>query len=139
MTTPADQTPGSKSGEALDARVAVEVMGWRQHSDMKDCWTGDDMPKLGQMRFVPYKQKHYFCPSTDIAAAWEVVEKMRCEGRHVAVSVVGAENPTWICLIGYPGDTDPRSARRTVAESPTAPLAICLAALATTKGDANGT
>lgn len=66
--------------------------------------------------------------STDIASAWQVVEKFVKDGREVGVSFI--RNPYndfvgWICDIG------PKDGFRHVisVEEETAPMAICLAAL----------
>jgi len=57
--------------------------------------------------------------STDIAAAWQVVEKLRSDGFEVELE---GDSTGWHCLfLDYP------EAGRAEAQSP--PLAICLAAL----------
>jgi hypothetical protein len=61
--------------------------------------------------------------STDIAAAFEVVEKMRALGYAV---FVGGRPDAWEAEIVGPGGLD-----YAVDDQPSAPLAICLAALAT--------
>jgi hypothetical protein len=55
---------------ALDRLVAEKVMGYAQHEHMQDCWTHHSFAN-------GYLQRHYFTPSTSIAAAWEVVEHLR--------------------------------------------------------------
>ena len=107
-----------KPGRELDALVAEKVMGlrfvWR--SQLTDhygynagVWT---IPtKWGTMDLTEEPPRY----STDIAAAWEVVEKMREDGFLVALyRSAGA----WIA------DTNPG-----YGKSDTAPHAICLAAL----------
>jgi hypothetical protein len=105
-----------EAGRELDALIAERVMGWRQtlFSNFPDQLEPPDEP--GKARSVP----HY---STDIAAAWLVVEKMRLTH--------------WVEVLVYPelvfvragrlGDTHKVKVIRN--EAATSPLAICLAAL----------
>ncbi len=63
-----------KPGSELDALVAEKVMGWglrfKDRSSLDDhYWLEVDTGKLCATR-------KYFRPSTDISAAWQVVEKM---------------------------------------------------------------
>jgi len=93
-----------EAGPALDAVVAEVVMGWTQHRHMLDCWCIDGV--LG------FRQKHYFCPSTDIAAAMQVLEHVvgsgfyqidngwrpgpdgeRIGGHHCRIATAGPEGP----------------------------------------------
>jgi len=60
-----------KPGRELDALVAEKVMGWKTNWLKTDWWE----------EINPNTHRHKglvkdFKPSTDIAAAWEVVEKM---------------------------------------------------------------
>lgn len=106
----------------LDELVAVRVMGLTWYEDAAvmgwknpdGTWTTDDD------RDPPY--------STDIAAAWGVVEKMESDGFRCDVSSVNPDGyPNWYA----------KFLRFTAGESPTywmeradtASLAICLAAL----------
>lgn len=98
----------------LDARVAVEVMGWVLIAD-GHC---DECRELGE---PVYQSEHGIAPvdhwSTDIAAAWEVWEHMKADsfrwakfvralpsctdGVHLhgpLVPDVSQLNPTTICL-----------------------------------------
>lgn len=80
-----------------------------------------------------------FCPSTDIAAAWQVVEKMRGEGRYFEISTAEEGNSESASVFfGQRRSDDPNGEHPSHAVADTVPMAICLAALATTKGDANG-
>lgn len=95
-----------KAGRELDALVAEEVMGldpeWHKQVPVG--------------RVTP-------CYSTDIAAAWEVVEKLCREERYptvqFAVNVDGKQ--AWWCSLVNPADVE--------VHAPAAPLAVCLAAL----------
>lgn len=85
------------AGPELDRLVAERVMGW------------------GPCTGVDLEQWH---PSTDIAHAWEVVERVR---GGIGFSIQRCEMLGWLCWF--------RSASDNVARADTAPLAICRAAL----------
>jgi hypothetical protein len=68
-------------GRDLDVLVAEHIMGWKPWRspvarllDEPDCWETDD-PECPSVR------RSGWCPSADIAAAWDVVRKMRSGGR----------------------------------------------------------
>lgn len=69
-----------QAGRELDALVAEKVMGWRRHPT--DRWH-DGERELDRDHAVEggggdyYHPDEPWSPSTEIAAAWEVVEKMR--------------------------------------------------------------
>lgn len=114
----------------LDIEVAMKVMGWEpwvspvqpRGSTTPDCWrTGD--------RRRPSVRISGWSPSTDIKAAWEVVEKcglsvVRSEDGWYAMKPedIVHDSPSAINLIGS------EDAELSAYES--APLAICKAALA---------
>lgn len=112
-------------GRELDALVAEKVMGCtpkRDGSGRIEC----GCPDKGHEHFIdPYDRemdmglKSY---STDIAAAWEVVDKIANHWSNV--SLLRADDGSWhVC-------SDPEmSFGSSGAEAPTAPHAICLAAL----------
>lgn len=107
----------------LDAAIAEKVMGWRQHPHMADCWIGEDMVKRHPM-VQPYRQKHYFTPSTDIATAWEVVEKMQTHDTVISRSGQ-PDAPTWHVRFGACD-----AHRQIWGVGATMPEAVCRAALA---------
>jgi len=80
----------------IDAMVAEKVMG------------------------LPREQGDW-SPSTDIAAAWGVVEKMRDRGCYVAVQNCHSPETEWCAIIA--DDEDSYEGKGS------APIAICLAAL----------
>jgi hypothetical protein len=96
----------------LDALVAEKVMGWR----WEDCfraYTG-----VLTVRHEEYGGPPFY--STDIAAAWDVVEKMRERRADFYIRFVSTWTVEFDSVAGdYNGYTD----------GDTAPLAICLAAL----------
>jgi hypothetical protein len=101
-------------GRALDARIAVELMGWRRR-DGQHAHAGTPPGEPDEVtRPVP----HY---STDIAAAWSVMEVMQKRGLYPRVLAIMSGR--WCCEVaGIVG-----GARGVDAAS--APLAICRAAL----------
>jgi len=123
-----------EAGRELDALVAEKVMGievdlvvapfiyYSPYRDRYDEWAAGNEPyidKDGDIHLIP----RY---STDIAAAWLVVEKMR-ETRWIEVhSTIDGE---WAAFYTPIGTTDMNQAIHEYAKASTAPLAICLAAL----------
>lgn len=110
-----------KPGHELDALIAKKVMGWKreQHLGLKQLvWKGP--PDL----FVTWRDDPLLY-STSIAAAWEVVEKIKLDGNMVnintasnfsSVQIEKLNNGRWdLAVDSTDGDT--------------APHAICLAAL----------
>jgi hypothetical protein len=99
------------AGRELDVLVAEKVMGW----------TNLRTTKAGMRRGTPAEYPHigHEVPpySTDMSAAWEVVEKMREREGYAGVE---SNHDLWEASMGpwY------------VATAETAPLAICRAALA---------
>ena len=102
-----------KAGRELDALVAEKVMGWVENTDPQGCCYIE--PHTGV-------EHHSFAPSTDIAAAWEVLDaiggnefdaEITCGMDGVSVGI----NRT------ISGDHEH------CATGDTAPHAICLAAL----------
>jgi len=121
MTTNIDTLP---AGRELDALVAERVMGWSNISRGAD---GDDaygwnaslsghVPPHGRIQIPKY--------STNIAAAWEVVEKRLSTDGHFAFwpSVAGFS-------VAYHGIRTWDSEPVWEVWAETAPLAICRAAL----------
>ena len=112
------------SDAELNAAVAEKVMGWRQHQYMGDCWASDSFEN-------GYRQKHYWSPSTDIAAAMEVVDRVleldfSCFGGMTDFELV--MNPythEWGAKFSW---SDP--GQREVGRNEGRSRAICLAALA---------
>lgn len=82
-------------------------MGWK----LPEGHTGYTSPSCGRS----------WNPSEDIADAWEVVERMRELGWNL--SMWNTHDGGWYC------ETETKIGAREFAESPTAPLAICCAAL----------
>ena len=136
------------AGRELDALVAEKVMDWEVDGavvgipQVKVHFPGFDTPSHWPPPMTDQGHRHCHRFSTDIAAAWEVVEKLISLG--AAVSLFSHE-----VLPGYagtvlgdvlwsvevvPDGNKPRPITTSSSEAVTAPHAICLAALATLKG-----
>lgn len=118
-----------KPGRELDALVAEHVMGWKR--------AVQPHPELPEITLYDLYNSHVPMPhySTDIAAAWLVVEKLTSDGIPLVLgnttnrekdsqakfAVTIFEN--WI------GHVIPEDIRHVSAQAETAPHAICLAAL----------
>jgi hypothetical protein len=120
------------AGRALDALVAEKVMGWtalhrRDGGSAEYLGTVPDNSFVGASTAKRIPGKTYCVPeySTDIAAAWLVVERMRADGWWPEVKyLVDWDNAAkWYAACHRP----PHQWSATAA---TAPLAICRAALA---------
>ena len=101
----------------LDARVAVEVMGWERHGVF---WMVPRVPDEDPRSYSGVRLEH-FQPSTSIADAWLVVEKLLADGWHPTIEH-DEETEQWYVSFG--------EAAVMFATAATAPEAICLAALA---------
>ena len=105
-----------EAGREMDALVAEKVMGWKRVPHAHP-----EIEAAGGMWLTPRGPR--MCPaySTDIAAAWGVVEWFTRRSYTVALHTTHSDG--WVCSIrgALLADT---------AQAPTAPLAICRAALA---------
>ncbi len=111
-----------EAGCELDALIAEKVMGWtlRISDDRDDAYSQSWLSGpniLTDSRFV-----FEFEPSTDIAHAWLVVDKLIADGCRVDVVRLGPTHP-WTCEVW-------RGPWRVLDHAEAAPLAICRAALA---------
>jgi Phage ABA sandwich domain len=98
------------AGREFDALIAEKVMGW---------------PGDGLSASPTYREQNMPHFSTDIAAAWQIIERARefdlwfnPDQRH------------WGCYLAFPSGF-----ARVDADNPSAPLAICRAALAAVSHD----
>lgn len=113
-----------EAGPKLDALVAEKVMGWEVGPHTAD-------PLVARFKFrwkLPNDAGYGDEPppeySTDIAAAWEVVEKLCASGDFCLLTPLGFGGNGWACKMM---DDDYN------ATALTAPLAICRAALNVSK------
>jgi hypothetical protein len=106
-----------KAGRELDALIAARVMGWTgvriDHPGGEEIRMGTSPEGKGGV------VRHY---STDIGAAWAVVEKMRAAGWSFTLQPYPGAT-TWDVIFGRFGSG---AWARDIAD---APYAICLAAL----------
>lgn len=138
-TTPTTTGAPEQAGAELDRLVAEKVMGWPWYAlaahepgsrPYPHCYTDQ-----GRNRLYVYdgEDNHVFSPSTDIARAWQVVEKMYEHGLSVTVcrwhceqpsrvQVLKSRSPCMACERSHADDVE--------VYGPTTPLAICRAALA---------
>ena len=112
-----DEVLAMKPGRELDALVAEKVMGWEYFPAQA---TGMFV-RLGYF-FDPVSGEahHHWSPSTDISAAWEVVEKMSEQWPQYQLAKI---EDGWSVMWGFDGYGWPE------ATGKTAPEAICKAAL----------
>jgi hypothetical protein len=103
-------------GKGLDTLVAEKVMGWEVHE-------GYCVTKNGLRTWEETSYKG-FSPSTDISAAWEVIDKMKFNGGN---SFVVLSTEKWVSAeVTLPDGS------KVEATALNAPEAICKAALMAT-------
>jgi hypothetical protein len=124
------------AGREMDVLVAEKVMGWH----LWDWEKGDLDCACGKTHYAPQdigigyyprcaeEPEGYLSFSTDIAAAWELVEKWKSiDGQFLNIfwNVTQAGFPNyWTCGMWKSGWT-----QQDIGTADTAPLAICRAAL----------
>ena len=111
------------SAPEIGALIAERVMGWRKVTQMDDCacWDAGESVR----RYTgPTDNDGQFDPLTNIAHAWEVVEKMSYWNITVQHD---ARQGHWWCRIE--GERVCAADVDVTVTAKTAPLAICLAAL----------
>ena len=115
-----DEILAAPAGREIDEMVIRDVMKWKFiHSD--DFAHVYDDGKYGA--------RISFSPSSDISAAWEVVDKFKQEGKWMSVSTfISSLEDKWACEFMNDGAKDEFL---DCVEADTAPLAICRAALLT--------
>ena len=118
-------------GRELDARIASKVMEWTLDDSQKlsERWITPDGARYTNS---PYDMFHrllpLFEPSTDIADAWLVLEKMRAQlpGQEVMLYYCDGWAVGSLCQAGGTIEIGDDYA---IGDARTAPHAICLAAL----------
>ncbi len=119
----------NEASPSLDRLIAERVMG---HQTKLDRVLGE---RCCLVRRIPNGLWLLRRPSIDIGHAWEVVERMRALGWDWEIATMTAPANFWrarvtFCPPQLPRPVDPLDAIRCDALAPTAPLAICTAALA---------
>jgi hypothetical protein len=117
-----------EAGPELDALVAEKAMGWtlKRYENGAISITS---PKEMYRPFISAPEissRHLWRPSRDIAAAWQVVEKMQSMGYVVTIDQFNLTDgrTLYACYFAHPEEEDEH-----YAETSTVPAAICLAAL----------
>ena len=142
-----ESSMSTEQSRALDAQVAERVMGWKWYG-MSPAFAelaGQDHPWVGRRALredasngvwtveatldMPVHDDFSTFPrySTDMAAAWLVVEKLAAQGLRLSLDAFGGD-PWWAEF------ADEKWERGAQATAPTAPEAICRAALAAMEG-----
>jgi hypothetical protein len=131
------------AGPEMDALVAELVMGWRPYENGRQyCDLSCGLPADRDVDdFIHYSCSYEipddWSPSTDIAAAWLVIDKMRAAGWWWKLESFGGPTGGWSVV--YEAWTDhmdnPELTRRIIWRAETVPLSICRAALLTTVGE----
>lgn len=119
------------AGKEMDALIAEKVMGWEVTGVLYNSEADDSgLPVMSPERYqgvaTRYHEVFMWSPSTRIADAWQVVEKMGC--CHIEI-VHWGDSDTWQVNIG---GTEARRSYTMPQDNwaATTPLAICRAALA---------
>jgi hypothetical protein len=116
-----------EAGRALDTLVAEKVMGRCLHRRL--VFDASNCPDCGKFCVVEDQRKEEsFHPSTDIAAAWEVVEKLS-ESFHWTIHTPFTSGLPWFAGLTKQGITGWNGRPDYAEGAATAPRAICLAAL----------
>jgi len=124
-----------EAGTEMDIAVARDVMRWHQWDGEEGDYDGPypvfcDWGDGGLTVYVDEGDEDgskRFAPSTDIAAAWEVVEKLKFDGTGLFFALEYDNNEIWDAAFYYPSLGDGGMPKW--KNAPTAPLAICRAAL----------
>lgn len=119
-----DQMTEAPALAELDAAIAAEVMGWERRVTGRDV-VGWITPDGG------WRSKPEWRPSTDIAAAFDVVERMLAAGRtEVILRSPNSRNPRgWRVSIWAPARPHGINEPTAAARHDSLPRAICEAAL----------
>lgn len=105
------------AGRELDALVAERVMGLEKHGGLNAAGTSTSEVWMKDGKQISFAEPPTY--STDIAEAWEVVEKIHdLQPRFILEAQPFVRPRVWWCSV-YGHD---------LVEAPTAPLAICRAA-----------
>ena len=118
-------------GRELDVLVAEKVMGWRSGKcngfvdEYYSGWRCQECGTTGQWGFQGEHEKEPSPYSTDIAAAWEVVEKIEGLKPHHDLLII----PSYPAVAWEEAPVDFHDYGRDVIRGETIPHAICLAAL----------
>ena len=116
-----------EAGKGFDAIIARQVMGWTKATLHDDVTGPEAYWCMGGKAMAPVDS---FTPSTDIASAWKVVEHLLCHGwdeKHFFQ--LHYDNVDLWDASFYKEPSGDGGGPDVWGTAPTAPLAICLAAL----------
>lgn len=124
------------AGRELDALIAEKVMGRCPHRETRRYCIEDGNSVDSGYECVACGKDVYGserCPafSTDMTAAWPLVEKLRADGMEVDLLSEPGNVDGWAVKTNRPDEEFCQ-----IVTAPTAPLAICRAALATVESEA---
>lgn len=117
-----DEILKMEAGRELDALVADRVMGWKSTGGRHLAWEKGN----GLITWEDSSWGNGFRPSTEIYAAWEVVEKFFRKGTQTLI--IGCRGRAFSFRCYWNGN-------RGEAIADSAPLAICRAALMAVMGE----
>lgn len=117
-----------EAGAEMDAMVAEKVMGWRTYNRNTAWWVDAEIetgmvPSGGFRGFTSGMDR--FAPSTNIAAAWMVIDTLSPKCAVLDVYRQCDRRGWWGCRIWFGKDEE----HDVISSAPTAPLAICRCAL----------
>ena len=121
-----EQIRQMEAGRELDRLVAQKVMGWVWYDGAGTAGPSYWMDTSGE--FGEFAHLAEFEPSTDIAAAWEVVEKLH-EQYTVSIRLSYVDRHVYCDIIGKCITGDPVPHIIAISRERVAPLAICMVAL----------
>lgn len=124
MTDTKEKTVTHVAGVGFDALIAEKVMGWtwEENSARHPEWGRYSRRNKDDWSFLP----RY---STSIEAVWHVVEKLRQDGVYANIGPDPSSDGYNASLFWHGDGVDEAELMQVNASAPTAPLAICLAAL----------
>ena len=115
----------------IDAKVA-KALGWEVWRYKDGGISIRDGQGSWHIAFCPSDPSLTWGPSTDIAAAWQVVEWMAARGWYYGIANRGDGTEAWFGWPGWATESTGMSVLLLQANADTAPLAICRAFLAAT-------
>lgn len=124
------------AGREMDARVAEKVMGIRVDREFRSAPISRVLKESGDFKALAVPFDYVKPYSTDIAAAWQVLEKISSNMAAFGLSycygfAVELNKDDNLYTAGFrESDRDKGDVWEKEATAPTAPLAICAAALA---------
>lgn len=118
-----------EAGEQLNEQVAGEIMSECYHQHWAGSGDSINCLKCGKSRFYHQRSQAY---STDISAAWQVVERLISQDCNIEVG--GEDYPytqygKWHCQINFWVDKKKNKSKIVGGFGKAAPEAICKAAL----------